>query len=148
MAGSAIFSTFPSGRPLSANGPVWVRTRSLNKLNTGVLRRHEHQMLSAETLELALRPNRRGLRVNSRAFKRFWRPQKVSDRFTRARVDVPNFLFYILQFDVPSKHQAGSGTLGSSIGRSAAGADSSSKNLRLQTTAGDRVKKIVPLRHY
>jgi hypothetical protein len=103
-------------------------------------------MLSAETLELVLRPNRRGQRVNSRAFKRFWRPQKVSDRFTRARVDRPNFLFYILQFDVPSKHQAGSGTLGSSIGRSAAGADSSSKNLRLQTTAGDRVKKIVPLR--
>jgi hypothetical protein len=103
-------------------------------------------MLSAETLELMLRPNLQGQRVSSRAFKRFWRPQKVSDRFTRARVDRPNFLFYILRFDVPSKHQAGSGTLGSSVGRSAGAADTSSKNRRLQSTAGDRVCKIVPLR--
>ena len=102
-------------------------------------------MLSAETLELLLRPNLRGQRVSSRAFKRFWRPQKVSGRFTRARVDRPNFLFYILRFDVPSKLQAGSGTFGSSMGRSAGGADSLSKNRRLQTTAGDRVRKIVPL---
>jgi hypothetical protein len=103
-------------------------------------------MLSAETLELMLRPNLQGQRVSSRALKRFWRPQKVSDRFTRARVDRPNFLFYILRIDVPSKHQARSGTLGSSMGRSDGAADTLSKNRRLQSTAGDRVEKIVTLR--
>ena len=55
------------------------------------------------------------------------------------------FCFTFSDSNVPSKHQAGSGTLGSSMGRSAGGADSLSKNRRLQTTAGDRVRKIVPL---